>query len=821
VVLVAGGLLVVALGISLALGRWKNPFKKIDVPKRLGIEIQQESNGVTYRHTFGSHAVFQIHASKVVQLRNNHAMLHDVKIELYEPDGGRVDRIEGAEFEYDQAEQVAKAAGPVEITIMRPAAAAKPGSTQPIAAASGGEIHIKTSGVEFDQKTGIAATSERVDFAVTQGAGSAVGARYESADGRLILDHQVTLNMRRNGQTVELHAQHGEFERGDLVCNLRGATAGYRGGEANAGAAKILFREDGSAVRLDATDGFAVASANGGHLSAPLGWLEFSENNQPKHAHLEGGVTMDSVTSSEKGSRDAHGSAPSAELDFTAAGELRHAHLERGVEFATREQTLEPAGPVVVSRAWRSPVADVEFRKAGAKAEPVWLHGAGGVVVNGETRRGNGAAMPSRLAADEMTIDFGPNSTPRELKGTGRAGIEQTTSSGTRESGTGDRLEARFSQPATASAPERTDSTKRLAVENHGKPAGGVAQIEEATLDGHVVMDQTAVAKQGEAAGTAMHATAGRADYEGAGEWIHLIESPRVDDGGLQLSADRIDVSQASGDAFAHGNVKATWLGPDAENRTKSGSQGGDSSSGQRNAVLGGQGPSHLVAAEAQLHQASAEAAFRGDARLWQQANSVSAPVIVLNRQKQTLAASTTERDHPVRVVMVSSAGLAPGKQPPKNGGDKPHGQSVIRVTGGTLKYSEAERKAVMTGGAVGGVLAETEWARSISDRVELILLPPGNHAGRDGEAAQVDKMTASGHVTVTSQNRRGTGSQLVYTAETGDYVLSGTAGAPPKMTDPAHGEVTGEALIFHSRDDSVSIEGGGGKTLTETRSPK
>jgi hypothetical protein len=31
---------------------------------------------------------------------------------------------------------------------------------------------------------------------------------------------------------------------------------------------------------------------------------------------------------------------------------------------------------------------------------------------------------------------------------------------------------------------------------------------------------------------------------------------------------------------------------------------------------------------------------------------------------------------------------------------------------------------------------------------------------------------------------------------------------------------VTGEALIFHSRDDSVSIEGGPGKTTTETTAP-
>ena len=73
----------------------------------------------------------------------------------------------------------------------------------------------------------------------------------------------------------------------------------------------------------------------------------------------------------------------------------------------------------------------------------------------------------------------------------------------------------------------------------------------------------------------------------------------------------------------------------------------------------------------------------------------------------------------------------------------------------------------------------------------------------------------------LTSNDRRGTGQKLVYSGVTGDYVLTGTAAAPPRMTDPAQGNVTGEALIFHSRDDSVSIEGGGRETRTETTAPQ
>ena len=66
-----------------------------------------------------------------------------------------------------------------------------------------------------------------------------------------------------------------------------------------------------------------------------------------------------------------------------------------------------------------------------------------------------------------------------------------------------------------------------------------------------------------------LRATAGRAVYEGAGEWLHLLVNPRVESGALQLTADKLDISQASGDAFARGNVKATWTGEPASPETR------------------------------------------------------------------------------------------------------------------------------------------------------------------------------------------------------------------------------------------------------------
>jgi lipopolysaccharide export system protein LptA len=269
----------------------------------------------------------------------------------------------------------------------------------------------------------------------------------------------------------------------------------------------------------------------------------------------------------------------------------------------------------------------------------------------------------------------------------------------------------------------------------------------------------------------------------------------------MQLTADKIDVSQDSGDALAQGNVKATWsdTGKNGTGQPANGPAGSMS--------LGGQGPAHAVAQEAQLHRASEEATFRGHARLWQQSNSIAGPVIVLDRPKKSLVSRSTDPAEPVRVVLLSAGSLEPGLASGKDAGGKVAAPSVIRVRGGELDYSDIERKAVMVGGALGNVVAETGSATSTSNQVELFLVPAGSHAVREAGQGQV----------VSSQGRRGTGEQLTYASKTGEYVLTGTAATPPRINDPARGMVTGEALIFHSRDDSVSIEGGGRETRTET----
>ncbi len=650
----AGVLLMAALGVFLAIGKFRNPFKLRDLPQKLGLNIQQEANGYTFSHALGAHAQWKLHASKEVQYKDKRMELHDVAIELYSDDGKRVDRIAGDEFIYDETAGTATAAGPVEITLARPgpeqAAEVKEAAPKdnrlardlaPVTSAHAGpndEIHVKTSGLSFNQKSGVATTAQRVDFSTAQASGTSMGATYDSKQGFLVLDRSVEMTGKRNGEPVTIQAAHLEFTRDSDICKLQTATMEYRGGQASAAEARVQFRDDGTAEHLDALGGFNATTATGGHIQSPTAAMDLDEKNQPQHGRLEGGVVMDSV----KGARTVHGTSPAAQLEFTQQGELRRVHLERGVTMesaSTGEQMMNGRQVKVrMSRAWRSPVADVEFRDAGkGQVEPATIHGFGGVTIDSSTQRGDAAPLPSKLSADEVNGEFGAESALKSLTGVGHASMVQTSANGAWQSASGDRLEAQLVDDRERGTEGSRDRGNEGAREQGSKGTVGAEDVQSAILDGHVVLLQRPAAKPGAQPQPEMRAISGHATYEGDGQWLHLTASPHVVDGGMELTAGKIDVTQTTGDVFAHGNVKATWTNTNGTRNQAS----------QGTVALGGQGPAHVIAEEAHLHQPTGEVEFDGRARLWQDANSVEGPVIVLDREKRTLVARSAARGEP------------------------------------------------------------------------------------------------------------------------------------------------------------------------------
>jgi lipopolysaccharide export system protein LptA len=144
-----------------------------------------------------------------------------------------------------------------------------------------------------------------------------------------------------------------------------------------------------------------------------------------------------------------------------------------------------------------------------------------------------------------------------------------------------------------------------------------------------------------------------------------------------------------------------------------------------------------------------------------------------------------------------------------------------VRVQSRTLLYSDKTRQADFRG----EVTAEQENEAIHADDALVYLKPEekGKAAGAHPakQNSEIDRVVATGHVVFTQPGRKGEGAKLVYTADDGKYVLTGTPAAPPRLWDRAHGTTTGAALIFDSQNDSVEVSGGKSSAVTVTRAPE
>ena len=88
------------------------------------------------------------------------------------------------------------------------------------------------------------------------------------------------------------------------------------------------------------------------------------------------------------------------------------------------------------------------------------------------------------------------------------------------------------------------------------------------------------------------------------------------------------------------------------------------------------------------MNRVTGEAIFRGKARLWQGTNSVTAPIIELSHARATLHAHGEGSAPQVNAALAMAS-------------DPKHPQTVIRIQGRDLFYSDAQREARFRGNVV------------------------------------------------------------------------------------------------------------------------
>src|ERR1700761_5618970 len=195
--LVAGALLLVGVVVVLlSYGRDRAVQAWKQIVKRSGATITRESDGVTWSQAVRGKQVFTLHGKRVIPHGDGKYTLEDGMLVLYGPNGQATDRISGAQFEYDEKEGVAHAAGVVDMDIEPPAGLSPqgPGLTTPASKLSGdpgsrvqgprGEmtqaIHVRTSGLTYVKKLGVAATDQEVEIEYAGMHGHSRGAEFDT-----------------------------------------------------------------------------------------------------------------------------------------------------------------------------------------------------------------------------------------------------------------------------------------------------------------------------------------------------------------------------------------------------------------------------------------------------------------------------------------------------------------------------------------------------------------------------------------------------------------------------------------------------------------
>ncbi len=758
--LVAAAVLVIAIvGISYYATKFREKPTLHNIPKQLGIDIQQTSEGFSLSKSEGGRTLYTIRASKAVQFKaGGHADLSNVHVVVYGHEHDRYDEIYGEHFSYDPQSGEVKGTGEVHIDIQGYAEGPqRPDQSPPEELKN--PVHLVTQNLTFNQKTGVAQTDEVVNFRSAQATGSAKGAYYDSNSNQLQLKSDVHI-VTTGDKAAVITGSSGVLDKDPRQAILMGARIEQPTRTLTADKLTMVFEPDNTVQHVIAEGNIHIESRGPTVVDVygPHGDLNMGADNSVKQAILTGGSKF--VT---RGDNLTHGSADTFIVDFDDQNQPGRFHM---VTNARMHQEPHPGKPGTgpASGQPMDVIADaLDFQLAnGSDLKTADTIGKAQIVILPGAPKPPGGSKSGDKNADDMS-----NSTTVATAGHFHAIF-----------GDGNQMQSLHGAPdsrivsTSPGQPEKVSTSEKLDVAFDAD--GGVQKlVQTGNFEYH---EPSANPGTGGRAAFAEKAT-----YTPADQLLVLNGSPRVIDGGMTTTANVVRMNRQSGDAYADGDVKTTYS---------------DLKPQPNGALLATSDPIHVTAEHMASRQQPSIAHYTGNVRLWQGANVVRAPKIDFDQDTRTMVAFGDQHQ---RVVSLFVQESADGKQTP------------TEVIADKLTYTDAERKARYSGNVMAKSQANSITAHQIdiylkeaadqkasAEKKSASLLP-----GSEGPS-KIDHMVATGNVVVTEPNRRAVGDELVYTADDAKYHLTGKS---PSIYDATHGTVWGDSLTFYSHDDRVTVE--------------
>ena len=727
------------------------------VPAPIAPQVSQQTQAFSLSKTSGDHTLYTVEADEVTHF-DDKVVLRGVSILLYGKDGDRRDVIETEESEFDPNAKSLLIPGEVTMQLGIPPPDHSPARREESPDNGPDSVSIVTTGLEFDQATGVASTDQVVRFRFAQGQGTAQGARYDPESQQLILRSEVHFVLSEPGDSEATHVRTGSlrFQRGGSVVYLTEPVELTRASRVlRAGNSEILLDESRRVRRVRLDGGVTGSDRSDGRSAearARRGLLELSESGRLSSLLLEEEVEWTSALSRPGSGPQRQGNAQTVQLFFNSpSGLLERVIAVRDVRIVLQDSSSE----LSPGRPSRSTTRSLGPGVQSLSSERVELTMApDGAVLQRVSARPHSTLELApfrseeprwRITGDEFQMSFDPSGNLARFAAEGKV-----QAIGELQSRPSDRwLSA--SDHLSATLDPRTRSVSRIEQSGHYRYQDADKQ-----------------------------ARAERAEYSAGGE-ITLLGKGSVWNPTGKLSADRIILSDSNGRIQAEENVSTTFF--------SAASPGID----PRN-------PVHAVADRLQYDSETETAQYQGRVRLWQGNNLLQANRVNLDLRKRQMDASG--KVYSVIPQQVSVGASGPRSVPATASGQPGKGQPV-EIRSARMLYRELERRVVYQG----KTRMLSGFAAVNSEQLEVFLAPSTASTG-EGETVRIDHAVASGEVVIRDSadpGREATAERAEYFPEEARFHLFGK---PAVVWDSQRGSTQGVRLTYRMADDRIQVEG-------------
>jgi len=743
--------------------KWAAHVEKRNAPPAPPIDVERQSNALTFSKVEGNHTIFTVRAAKSTDFKGLDAsLLEDVVVTVYGKTGDRDDIIHTESCKYSKADGGIQCSGKV-IMDLQSAADVEKARKHPHTVPN--VIHVETSGVTFDHATAKAQTVQPVKFTFPNGSGEGVGAVYFSGEGHLKLIKDIRLNITATSavatrktespREVEILGQSLDLDRNTHAIWLAGPVTARSGADVlTAGELRLTLDSENRAQTMTAAPGaihqlpeVVVQNPRGAEtLDADLLTAKFAPDGSIATLLADGNVNGNSPSGkmqSQHGEMNMWARVNQPKL-LTLQGDVQ----VQSTETNTGTTRLLSSNAVQLNFSGGQPGVPSKVQHA-ETLEP------------GTVEWSDAVNTHHKLSADKLQLEVAHTGKAQQLQAAGNVQMERN-------------LKGQTPQTATS-----TDGIVFM------DASGAWSTI---TLNGNVHL------KQNDRSGLAQQAIFSR-----AAQTAVLTGKATVRDAHSETHANKITLLQNTGDFAAEGNVRSTDFGESAGSLQLS------------------PAPANFSADHLQGNTKSGLAKYSGRARLWQGPSALEAESIELQRDVRTLTARGA-----VRAIFLQApsqtnpqnvqAGVQAGSQVAAVANTQ-KAPTIWHCSSDSLTYWDAENRAHLQD----NVVVQSGDQRFRAPSLDLHFSRDTKTGGAPGSgASQIVRAVGTGGVIVEEGDRRGTAERGVYTAEDQKFVLTG---GTPTLYDPVEGTTTGRELTFFMADDTIIVDSGNGtRTLTKHR---